>query len=121
MLVILCFASSAIVAQEQLVIEADGIFDGTTLQWQKAVVIEGGVIKAILPKDDPAIPKSAKKRAVFFLMPGLVMAGSNTLVNTKGLTRSITPGVRATDGFDPFEKRPAILRGGVTLAYVSPG
>ncbi len=55
------------------------------------------------------------------VVPAFVLAHSRTLAQVADPEESLMPATVAADAFDPFDDRRAVVRGGVTTAYLSPG
>lgn len=55
------------------------------------------------------------------IIPGLIDAETTLASDGREHLRSIAPEVRALDGWDFFADRKALLKGGITTVYVSPG
>ena len=86
-----------------------------------AMVVVDGIITAIGPRDEVSIPGVAKRHELGsqVLIPGLVLA-QTSLGGTQTEERTITPQIRALDGFDFFAKRDTLIESGITTVQVSP-
>ena len=86
-----------------------------------AMVVVDGIITAIGPRDDVAIPGVAKQHdfGSQVLIPGLVIP-QTSLGGSQTEERTITPQIRALDGFDFFADRDTLIESGITTVQVSP-
>lgn len=86
-----------------------------------AMVVVDGVITAIGPRDEVSVPATAKRHELGsqILMPGLIVS-QTSLGGTQTEERTITPQIRALDGFDFFADRDALIESGITTVQVSP-
>lgn len=84
------------------------------------LLIRNGKIYAIGQTANIKIPVGARiiDARSRVLMPGLVSAYS-TIAGDTDSPESISPDIRAIDGFDLFATRERLLRGGLTTAYVA--
>ncbi len=87
-----------------------------------AMVVVDGTITAVGPRADISIPPLAVPHELKgqVIIPGLV-AAQTTLSGAEAEDRTITPEIRALDGFDFFADRNDLLKSGVTTVQVSPG
>ena len=86
------------------------------------MVVEDGKITAIGPRKVTNVPAGAKRHDLSdsVLIPGLVIAETSLGVGNDD-DRTLTPEVRAVDGFDFYGDYTPYLAGGVTTVQVSPG
>lgn len=86
-----------------------------------AMVVIDGRIAQIGPRAQVSIPATAVPHELGeqVIIPGLIAAQSN-LAGSQSEPRTVTPGIRALDGFDFFADRQALLRAGITTVQVSP-
>ena len=86
-----------------------------------AMVVVDGVITAIGPRDEVSIPSVASRHDLGsqILIPGLVLPQTG-LGGNQTEERTITPEIRAIDGFDFFADRDTLLESGITTVQVSP-
>jgi imidazolonepropionase-like amidohydrolase len=87
-----------------------------------AMVVVDGVVTAVGPRADISIPPVAVPHEMDgqVIIPGLVAAQTN-LSGALTEDRTLTPEIRAIDGFDFFADRFALLESGITTVQVSPG
>ena len=86
-----------------------------------AMVVVDGVITSIGARDEISIPGVANKHdfGSQVLIPGLVLP-QTSLGGTQTEERTITPQIRALDGFDFFADRDTLIESGITTVQVSP-
>ncbi len=86
------------------------------------MVVEDGKITAIGPRKVTMVPATAKRHDLLdsVLIPGLVIAETSVGVSSDD-DRTLTPEVRAVDGFDFYGDYTSYLSGGVTTIQISPG
>ena len=86
-----------------------------------AMVVVDGVITGVGPRDEISIPSIAKRHdlGAQVLIPGLVLP-QTSLGGTQTEDRTITPEIRALDGFDFFAERETLIESGITAVQVSP-
>ncbi|MCR9292756.1 MAG: amidohydrolase family protein [bacterium] len=90
---------------------------------QDAVLVtESGRIKAVGKRGEVNVPATARRHDLgnSVLIPGLVIAQSNRVKSANSDEYAVQPGVRAIDGFDPFDDYQSLLAAGVTTLQVSP-
>jgi len=108
-------------AEEVLAIQAGQIWPGKGEPiFNGVLLIREGKIAALGP--DVAIPPGARvlDARTKVIIPGLVDA--YTTLNQPGdAPESITPELKALEGFDFWAEFPLLLAGGVTTVYLSPG
>jgi imidazolonepropionase-like amidohydrolase len=87
------------------------------------LLVEQGKIKAVGPRGAVAAPPGTDVQDLgdAVLIPGLVVAQTALAERGQDDEQAITPEVRASDGFDPYEDHAAIVAGGVTTVQLSPG
>lgn len=120
---LLLVATPAALAGDQHAFFAGRIWPGTGEPINDAVmVVEDGKVTAIGPRKVTNIPAGAKRHDLSdsVLIPGLVIAETSLGVSTDD-ERTLTPEVRAVDGFDFYGDYTNYLGGGVTTVQVSPG
>ncbi len=120
---LLLLAVSAAQAGDQHAFFAGRIWPGKGEPIDDAVmVVEDGKITAIGPRKVTNVPATAKRHDLSdsVLIPGLVVAETSLGVASDD-DRTLTPEVRAVDGFDFYEDYSPYLAGGVTTVQVSPG
>jgi len=108
-------------ANGNLVVFARSVWTGEALVSNRKIVVRDGKVVEISAAENRDVPSGARVIEVNWVMPGLVLADSMTLTGPTAEPVSVTPGVRALDGYDPFIPRPALLRSGITAVYLSPG
>ena len=86
-----------------------------------AMVVVDGVITAVGPRDEVSIPSIAAPHDLGsqVLIPGLVLP-QTSLGGVQTEERTITPEIRALDGFDFFAERETLIESGITAVQVSP-
>ena len=86
-----------------------------------AMVVVDGIITTVGPRDEVSIPGVAKQHdfGAQVLIPGLVLP-QTSLGGTQTEERTLTPQIRALDGFDFFAKRETLVESGITTVQVSP-
>ena len=86
-----------------------------------AMVVVDGFITAIGPRDEISIPGAAQRHdfGSQVLIPGIVLA-QTSLGGVQTEERTLTPQIRALDGFDFFAKRETLIENGITTVQVSP-
>jgi imidazolonepropionase-like amidohydrolase len=86
-----------------------------------AMVVVDGIITAVGPRDKISIPGIAKRHdfGSQVLIPGLVLP-QTSLGGNQTEERTITPQIRALDGFDFFADRDTLIESGITTVQVSP-
>jgi imidazolonepropionase-like amidohydrolase len=94
---------------------AEPIVDGV-------MIVEDGKITAIGSRKAIKVPAAAKRHDLSdsVLIPGLVIAETSLGAGADD-ERTLTPEVRAVDGFDFYGDYSKLLAGGVTTVQVSPG
>lgn len=87
------------------------------------ILVRAGVIVEVGSQADVDIPTRANRHdlGAANLIPGLVVAQSNLVESTRSQEYSISPEVRAIDGFDPFKDYQSLLAAGITTVQISPG
>lgn len=95
--------------------------NGETIE-DAAMVVVNGTVTAIGPRADISIPPTAVPHELKgqIIIPGLV-AAQTTLSGALTEDRTLTPEIRAIDGFDFFEDRNELLKTGLTTVQISPG
>ena len=106
---------------ESLVIFARNLWTGKVLLQDARVLVKDGRIVSVVSAGEREAPAAARVMEVAWLLPGLVMADSVSLTATLEDPVSVTPAIRAVDGYDPFIPRPELESSGVTAVYLSPG
>lgn len=120
----LALLSSQACAQPAQAYFADALWTGQGEPIHDGVMlVRGGVIVAVGPRSEVDIPARVKRHnlGAANLIPGLVVAQSNLVESTRLQEYSISPEVRAVDGFDPFEDYQSLLVAGITTVQISPG
>ena len=86
-----------------------------------AMVVVDGIITDLGPRDAISIPGNAKQHdfGSQVLIPGLVLP-QTSLGGNQTEERTLTPQVRALDGFDFFADRDTLIESGITTVQVSP-
>ncbi len=86
-----------------------------------AMVVVDGKITSVGPRDSMSIPPGAVVHDLGnqTIIPGLIAAHSN-LAGTQAEERTLTPQIRALDGFDFYADRDELLEVGLTTAHVAP-
>ncbi len=86
------------------------------------MVVEDGRIVAVGPRKITMVPASARRHDLgdAVIIPGLVVAETSLGVSADD-DRTLTPEVRAVDGFDFYEDYLKYVAGGVTTVQVAPG
>lgn len=86
-----------------------------------AMVVVDGIIEAIGPRDEISVPAVATRHdfGAQILIPGLVLP-QTSLGGNSTEERTITPQIRALDGFDFFADRDTLIESGITTVQVSP-
>jgi imidazolonepropionase-like amidohydrolase len=86
-----------------------------------AMVVVDGIITAIGSRDEISIPSVATRHdfGSQVLIPGLVLP-QTSLGGNQTEERTITPQIRALDGFDFFADRDTLIESGITTVQVSP-
>lgn len=88
---------------------------------QATIIVERGKIVAVgkdIARPD-GIPFHDLQNHV--IIPGLVDAETSLTGESSDVEKSISPEIRAADGWDFFADRRVLLRGGITTVYVAPG
>lgn len=87
------------------------------------LLVRDGKILEVGPRAEVSIPDDAVVHdlGAQVIIPGLVIAESNLAESGKDDDASITPQVRAIDGFDFFTEHHEALAGGVTTVQIAPG
>ncbi len=89
------------------------------------LIVEGGKVKEVgeMRNHQPAYPAHAKVHPLgkAFLMPGLIAAETSLAERGRDDVQTLTPEVRALDGFNFYEDYQPLLAGGVTTVQVAPG
>ncbi len=85
-----------------------------------AMVVADGKIVAVGPRSEISIPALAQQHELdsYVIMPGLIAAQTNLAGNATE-ERTLTPEIRALDGFDFFADRSQLLKSGITTVQVS--
>ncbi|XZE53895.1 amidohydrolase family protein [Planctomycetaceae bacterium SH139] len=88
-----------------------------------AMVVSGGKIVAVGPRGEVEIPSGAVRHELGSaqLVPGIVASQTTIAENGRDEEESVTPYIRAVDGFDFFGEYDSLLAAGVTTAQLSPG
>ncbi|WP_152051536.1 amidohydrolase family protein [Tautonia marina] len=97
--------------------------DGPPIDDAVLLVADGRIV-AVGQVADVEVPETARQVDLgpsSVVIPGLVAAESGLGVVSADDERALTPGVRAIDGFDPFDDFTGPLSGGVTTVHLSPG
>jgi imidazolonepropionase-like amidohydrolase len=83
--------------------------------------VSDGKIVSVGPRDSLSIPPNAIVHDLGSrcIIPGLIAAHSN-LAGSQAEERTLTPQIRAIDGFDFFADREALLESGITTVRLSP-
>ena len=86
-----------------------------------AMVVVDGIITDIGPRDQISIPGVARRHdfGSQVLIPGLVLP-QTSLGGNQTEERTLTPQIRALDGFDFFADRDTLIESGITTVQVSP-
>ncbi|MCA9127261.1 MAG: amidohydrolase family protein [Planctomycetales bacterium] len=87
------------------------------------LLVRDGVIVDVGPRDKVDVPSSTilHELGAATLIPGLVVAQTNLVESTRAEEYTISPEVRAVDGFDPFDDFQSLLAAGITTVQISPG
>ena len=85
------------------------------------LLVESGKIKAL--GKDVKIPAGMKVYDLggYVVLPGLLDAETTLASDNRDTLGSLSPQVRALDGWDFYRKNRELLEGGVTSVYLSPG
>ena len=96
--------------------------EGSQVIHDAVLVTESGRIKAVGKRGEVEIPAAARHHDLSnsVLIPGLVVAQSNRVKSATSDEYAIQPGVRAIDGYDPFDDYDSLLAAGVTALQISP-
>lgn len=122
MLVVLALTSTASAQLKQTdVYLAKEIWTGSgePIQFGAMLVVDGRIV-AVGPRSEVAIPADAVTHDLGSqtIIPGLV-AVQTSLSGSQGEERTLTPSIRAIDGFDFFADRNALLEAGITTVQIS--
>jgi len=85
------------------------------------VVVRGGKIVAVGRDVEPPSDLPLLEFPRHSLIPGLIDAETSLTGEASDVDKSLSPEILAADGWDYYGDRRALLRGGVTTVYVSPG
>lgn len=87
------------------------------------LVVEDGKIAAVGPRDRISIPADAQVHNLgsAVLIPGLVIAETTLGESGRDDERTLTPEIKAVDGFDFYSPFKGPLSGGVTTVQIAPG
>ena len=87
------------------------------------MIVVDGKVSQVGVRGAVAIPAGAKRHDYVgsTLIPGLVVAQTTLVESNSPSTLSVTPEIRAIDGFDPFREFDKYLEAGVTTVQLSPG
>lgn len=87
-----------------------------------AMAVVDGQIVAVGPRSEITVPPEATTHELGsqVIIPGLIGVQTN-LSGTQTEERTLTPAIRAIDGFDFFADRDQLLESGVTTVQLSPG
>ena len=87
------------------------------------MIVVDGKVSQVGVRGVVAIPTGAKRHDYVgsTLIPGLVVAQTTLVESNSPSTLSVTPEIRAIDGFDPFREFDKYLEAGVTTVQLSPG
>ena len=87
-----------------------------------AMVVVDGKIIAVGPRGNVAEPRSAVRHELDsrVIIPGLIAAQTN-LSGAADEDRTLTPQIRAVDGFDFFADRGDLLKSGITTVQIATG
>lgn len=87
-----------------------------------AMLVKDGKVVAVGTRGTVVVPAGATEVELgeVDVIPGLVAAGTE-LSGGQSEERTLTPGIRAVDGFDFFDDREQLLQSGVTTVQVTPG
>ena len=103
---------------------ASQIWPGSSPVLNDAVmIVTAGKITSVGTRAAVQIPANAKRHdySGATLIPGLVVAQTTLVESNAAVTLSLTPEVRALDGFDLFRDFDKYLEAGVTTVQLSPG
>ncbi len=118
-------APSVVRGQDTIAYQVAQLWPGDAPPIDDAVlVVEDGRIRAVGSATEVSIPENAQRKNFgpgSVLVPGLVAAQSGIGETSRDDERTLTPEVRAIDGFDPYQDFEPILEGGVTTVQLSPG
>ncbi|MFK7822409.1 MAG: amidohydrolase family protein, partial [Planctomycetaceae bacterium] len=120
---ILILSAGSAYAGDQHAFFAGRIWPGNAEPIEDGVmIVEDGKIIAIGSRKATKVPATAKRHDLSnsVLIPGLVIAETSLGVGNDD-ERTLTPEVRAVDGFDFYEDYSKLLAGGVTTVQLSPG
>ena len=86
-----------------------------------AMLVVDGRIVAVGPRSAIEIPATANRHELGTgtIIPGLI-AAQTSLSGGSAEPRTLTPGIRAIDGFDFFADRETLIKSGITTVQVSP-
>lgn len=89
------------------------------------LIVENGKVKEVGSTRNRTSPNPPQAKVhnlgKSFLMPGLIAAESSLAEKGRDDVRTMTPEVRALDGFDFYSDYQALLAGGVTTVQLAPG
>jgi len=87
------------------------------------MIVQGGKVLAVGPRASIEIPADAIEHDLGgqTVIPGLVIAQSALVESSNDSEYTVTPEVRAIDGFDPFADYKQWIEAGVTTVQLSPG
>ncbi|MEM7558708.1 MAG: hypothetical protein AAF394_06265, partial [Planctomycetota bacterium] len=119
---LLCMVAN-VQAKETHVFHAGAIWTGTGEPIQDAVlVVEDGKVVKVGAASETVTPDAAIHHDLgdVTLVPGLVIPQTGLVGSSSSDPYSISPEVRAVDGFDPFDDYEALLEAGITCVEVAP-
>ena len=123
MLALIAFASAGVaIGQQTDVYFASQIWTGTDQPISNgAMLVVDGRITAVGPRADVQVPAVATEHDLGqrTIIPGMI-AVQTALSGATGEDKTLTPSIRALDGFDFFADRESLLKSGITTVQVSP-
>jgi len=117
------FVSSIAQAAEPQVFYARRIWTGTDIIENGVLVIDHNKVLSVGARNLVEIPAGAIAHDLgdSVIIPGLVIAETSLGETSRDDERTLTPEVKAVDGFDFFTDYSKLIAGGVTTVQVSPG
>ncbi len=107
--------------EQQTAYFASEIWTGQGVVKDGVLLVRNGVIEAVGPTDQIAVPATATRRDLGnrIIIPGLI-AAHTTIGSVAPEDRTLTPQFQSVDGFDFFADQSDYLQAGITVAQVSP-
>ena len=87
------------------------------------MVVKDGKVSHLGKASEVDVPVGANRHDYLgeTIIPGIVIAQTTLVESNAPITLSLTPEMRAVDGFDPFRDFDKVLEAGVTTVQLSPG